>query len=68
MVCNVKPLHHHSLHVVIANDGTDHWGACNNVNPFTCFVNFPEIPWVARTKTCNVVAQTIFCICLWHTQ
>ena len=28
---------------------------------FMCFINFPEIPWVVRTKTYNVVAQTVFC-------
>ena len=66
MVSNVKPLRHRSLHVVIASDGTDHWYACNNVNTFTCFINFPEIPWVVRTKTCNVVAQTVFCARLWR--
>ena len=61
MVSNVKPMHHCSLHVVIANGGTDHWYVCNNVNTFTCFINFPEIAWVARTKTCNVVPHTVFC-------
>lgn len=69
MVSNVKPLRHCSLYVVIAYDGTDHRYVCNNVNTFTCFITFPEIPWiartVARTKTCNVVTQTIFCVRLW---
>ena len=31
------------------------------INTFMCFINFQEIPWVVRTKTCNAVAQTVFC-------
>ena len=31
------------------------------INTFMCFINFPEIPWVVRTKTYNVVPQTVFC-------